>query len=167
MDAAGGRGQGAGQCCQTSSRTGGRQKRRKQEEVSRQTRALTEANRSLAVAASTDYLTNLLNRRGFLAEVESEEAADKHFYAVIDVDNFKSFNDRHGHDTGDVVLQHVAAVLDEVTRDTDLVARWGGEEFIIRFQSTSEQDALDAAGIAGDLVPIRMRIAIKQAGTSP
>ncbi|MEM1081536.1 MAG: diguanylate cyclase [Pseudomonadota bacterium] len=114
-------------------------------EVSEQTQALQQANRSLEVAASTDYLTRLLNRRGFLARVQSEGPVLQHFFAVMDVDNFKQFNDRYGHEIGDQVLQHVADLLRAGTRDDDLVARWGGEEFIVRLNAVNKLAALDAA----------------------
>ena len=115
-----------------------------QVEVGQQTQALQRANRSLEVAASTDYLTNLLNRRGFLARVNAEEPVLQHFFAVIDVDNFKQFNDRYGHETGDLVLQHVADLLREGTRDDDVVARWGGEEFIVRLDAVDRDAAIEA-----------------------
>ncbi|MEN1728205.1 MAG: diguanylate cyclase [Pseudomonadota bacterium] len=119
--------------------------RQLQAEVNQQTEALRRANRSLEVSASTDYLTKLLNRRGFLSRVDAEPPVLQHFFAVIDVDNFKLFNDRFGHETGDQVLQKVAALLLARTRDDDVVARWGGEEFIVRLNAADHHAAIEAA----------------------
>lgn len=57
---------------------------------------------------------------------------------VLDVDNFKQVNDRHGHATGDRVLQTIAQVLQNLTRDDDIVARWGGEEFLLLLMTDRE-----------------------------
>ncbi|MEM9301021.1 MAG: diguanylate cyclase [Pseudomonadota bacterium] len=126
-----------------------------QHEVDRQTRALQEANRSLARAASTDYLTGLLNRRGFLAQVENADPNGQVYFAIIDVDDFKSFNDRFGHDIGDLVLQHVARVLQQATDSNALVARWGGEEFILRLLADDGAAAAAAAERARHAVETR------------
>ncbi len=114
------------------------------QEVDRQTRALREANRSLAQAASTDHLTGLLNRRGFLAQVETVDQSDIRWFALLDVDNFKQFNDQYGHDVGDQVLSHVAEILRESSPPGAHVARWGGEEFIIHFQLPDSSLAINA-----------------------
>ena len=60
---------------------------------------------------------------------------------LIDIDDFKAINDQHGHDIGDKVLVHFSAILDRLTRRSDLVARWGGEEFIIICPQTSIRGA--------------------------
>ncbi len=114
-------------------------------EVNRQTRALREANRSLAQVASTDHLTGLLNRRGFLAQVETTEASLSRWFVILDVDNFKQFNDRYGHDVGDQVLSHVAQIIQQAAPSGTQVARWGGEEFILHFQAANEAAAIEAA----------------------
>lgn len=90
-----------------------------------------------AEAESTrDALTGLPNRRAFERALAREsERADRAgtavAVAVLDVDHFKSVNDRFGHDVGDIVLKCVAERLVEAFRETDLVARWGGEEFAV------------------------------------
>lgn len=83
--------------------------------------------------ARRDELTGLLNRRGFnellasaLADVQDEEHVS---LLLLDIDDFKQINDNHGHPCGDAVLQHVARLLDEVTRNRDCVCRLGGDEF--------------------------------------
>ena len=113
-------------------------------EVSERTAELSEANRQLAEAARVDHLTGLLNRRGFAEEAEAEIRrmfrSGKGFAVVLaDVDNFKQFNDLHGHVCGDHVLKRVAEILQERTRDVDRVARWGGEEFIFLLPETDTE----------------------------
>ncbi|MCB1674901.1 MAG: diguanylate cyclase [Halioglobus sp.] len=115
---------------------------RLEHEVQQRTAQLSEANALLARAASVDPLTGLLNRRGFLeraeAEIQRVSRSGRSFVVVLaDIDNFKRFNDRHGHACGDHVLRCSAATLQEQVRDVDQVARWGGEEFILLLPETS------------------------------
>lgn len=86
--------------------------------------------------AITDDLTGLYNRRGFrlMAEQELRHAQRLNAETIllsIDVDDFKSINDSFGHDEGDRVLKLVAATLNESFRVTDIITRWGGDEFIV------------------------------------
>ena len=86
--------------------------------------------------AITDDLTELYNRRGFrlMAEQELRHAQRLNAETIllsIDVDDFKSINDNFGHDEGDKVLKLVATTLNESFRGTDIIARWGGDEFIV------------------------------------
>ncbi|WP_297736633.1 diguanylate cyclase [uncultured Maricaulis sp.] len=104
----------------------------------------------LRKAALTDHLTGLPNRRAFEALVHralggEAEADRKSALAVFDVDHFKHVNDTHGHDVGDAVLQHVAQVLSRAIRDTDHVARLGGEEFVALIHASSPASASDIA----------------------
>ena len=122
--------------------------RRLEAEVARQTRDLQLANQRLAQAAATDFLTGLPNRRGFYAELESDEGTWKGTVALADVDDFKVLNDRFGHDLGDLVLKNIADAMASAVRPQDLIARWGGEEFIIFF---TEID-LDQAEIIAERV---------------
>ena len=62
--------------------------------------------------------------------------------ALMDIDWFKSVNDRHGHQAGDEVLKRFARVAQESLRTTDLLARWGGEEFLVAFVDTDADAAL-------------------------
>jgi diguanylate cyclase (GGDEF)-like protein len=64
---------------------------------------------------------------------------------LVDVDHFKRVNDSYGHETGDLVLQHVSAVLHEGARTVDVVARLGGEEFVLLLPSTPVEGARDVA----------------------
>lgn len=59
----------------------------------------------------------------------------------LDIDNFKNINDKLGHQKGDVVLKRIATILNENIRQTDLIARWGGEEFIIALIDSSLEDS--------------------------
>lgn len=87
-------------------------------------------------SAECDPLTGLLNRRGFSAisgSVVRHALHSQQSFAVVlfDIDDFKQVNDTQGHDAGDQLLKEFAALLQQYTRSTDLIARWGGEEFIL------------------------------------
>ena len=82
-----------------------------------------------------DHLTGTLNRKSFELELSKTEnlfQRDKKDYAIVffDIDHFKSVNDTYGHDAGDIILQTFASLLLKLTRDTDIIGRYGGEEFI-------------------------------------
>ena len=84
---------------------------------------------------ATDFLTNILNRRAYDEEVQKIERKHSVFssnYALvfIDIDHFKNINDTYGHTCGDIILKTFASVLKELTRQEDIVSRYGGEEFI-------------------------------------
>lgn len=117
--------------------------------VDKRTRELVEKNALLERMATTDELTGLPNRRFFLDSLQRELrkltriATDQQLsLLVIDLDRFKSVNDRYGHITGDAVLRHVAGRLTHAVRATDLPARYGGEEFAILLPDTAETGAL-------------------------
>lgn len=110
--------------------------------------------------ATTDALTGMLNRRAFLEIVERERLrSERHGFPfslmLLDIDHFKLVNDTRGHAAGDAVLKGVAGVLNAVARRTDLVARWGGEEFVVALPQTREA----GARIAGE----RVRRAVAEA----
>lgn len=92
----------------------------------------------LETLSTTDELTGLLNRRGFRDVLDHALANAKRFgesglLAYMDLNGFKTINDRYGHDAGDEVLKTVAEVLSSNLRTTDYVARLGGDEFAILF----------------------------------
>ena len=92
--------------------------------------------RSLLRIATHDQLTGVLNRRGMQVLLQAEWQRSQRYgapFAVIalDVDHFKRVNDTYGHDAGDKVLVALATLLDKEVRDTDRVARMGGEEFLV------------------------------------
>jgi diguanylate cyclase (GGDEF)-like protein len=93
--------------------------------------------RHLRLMVGTDHLTGLSQRRPFLERVEEElqrsTGRSTLSVALLDVDEFKKFNDSHGHLAGDRALQILAARLRKSVRGSDLVARFGGEEFVIAF----------------------------------
>jgi diguanylate cyclase (GGDEF)-like protein len=97
---------------------------------------LETALREVGEHASHDPLTGAMNRRG-INEVFAREAARARrsgqplALALIDLDDFKAINDRHGHAVGDAALIHLTQVLAATLRPTDLCCRWGGEEFVV------------------------------------
>ncbi|MBS1304022.1 diguanylate cyclase [Loktanella sp. SALINAS62] len=112
-------------------------------------RLMDQVNTGLA-AAMTDPLTGLFNRRYALAHLHriAEQACESgcnYALMVADIDHFKSVNDTYGHSVGDRVLMGVGACLRDSFRPDDLVARIGGEEFLIVMPRTSVEDATVAA----------------------
>ena len=102
-----------------------------------------DRGRRLAHEAATDSLTQLLNRAAFTLALERSCAANEPaILAFVDLDNFKDINDSFGHHMGDNVLVEVASRLRGVVRDDDVIARFGGDEFVILVRST--QDEADA-----------------------
>ena len=95
----------------------------------------------------TDGLTNLYNRRHFELTFDREFKRARRYksdlsIAVIDIDLFKSFNDTYGHSCGDYVLKELAYLLVENFRQTDIIFRYGGEEFVILLTETPLENAM-------------------------
>jgi len=108
----------------------------------------------------TDPLTGLSNRRGFMDDARRNiDIANRHKRPIsvlmLDIDHFKAVNDTYGHATGDKVLAGVALVCHKLLRTTDLLARFGGEEFCLLLPETRAENAL--------LLAERLRIAISAA----
>lgn len=108
--------------------------------------ALKSQSDLLQYQANHDVLTNIYNRQYFndLLKTEVNRALryDHPFtLAMFDIDHFKNINDSYGHDVGDEVLINMADLVSNNSRDTDIVARWGGEEFMILLAETSIDDA--------------------------
>jgi diguanylate cyclase (GGDEF)-like protein/PAS domain S-box-containing protein len=104
-------------------------------------------NAELKQLALTDYLTNLYNRRYFMQRGAEEVKRASRYrqplaILMLDIDEFKKVNDRHGHAAGDVALQQVAAALKASLRETDIIGRLGGEEFAILLPDTPLQAAV-------------------------
>lgn len=105
-----------------------------------------EFEHRLSHMAHIDPLTGLANRRLLMErlrqEVERAERYDQRFVlAMLDVDHFKRFNDKHGHDVGDQILVAVARHMEGALRDYDICGRWGGEEFLLVLPQTALVDA--------------------------
>ena len=103
---------------------------------------LDDKNHALEILSVTDKLTGLANRRKLESALQSELLRARRYgkiFSVIllDVDHFKAVNDTYGHQAGDEVLVRLAALLTAKARETDLVGRWGGEEFLIVCPETS------------------------------
>lgn len=97
--------------------------------------------------ATSDGLTGLYNKRAMLEMSEAKLAAAKRFsrklsVLVVDIDFFKKVNDTYGHDVGDIVLKGLAGILRKAKRTTDVVARFGGEEFVIMCEETDRDGAV-------------------------
>ncbi|MDH3629157.1 MAG: diguanylate cyclase [Acidobacteriota bacterium] len=111
---------------------------------------LERARNHLRELAHTDELTLLANRRRFQHYLAREHSRSKRFdhpysLLLIDIDHFKKVNDNFGHPMGDLVLQQLAALLEENVRSTDLAARHGGEEFAIVLAETTLSGGLKLA----------------------
>ncbi len=102
----------------------------------------------LSEKVSIDQLTGVLNRRGLDEAMMREIARAQRggvelSVALLDIDNFKSLNDTYGHHVGDTALQHLVKVIKETVRPTDIVSRFGGEEFVILLPETNLEQAVE------------------------
>jgi diguanylate cyclase (GGDEF)-like protein len=107
------------------------------------TKKLRDANSRLEYLAKSDHLTELANRRHFEKTLnqllaQQDELSDPIGIMLIDIDNFKDINDKYGHAAGDAVLVQIAPILKMNMRPNDLVARYGGDEFVIQMNCASE-----------------------------
>jgi diguanylate cyclase len=94
----------------------------------------------------TDALTRVLNRRGFDEQIASLHSSGSPLsLMLLDIDHFKSVNDTHGHDVGDTVLRETAKVITNSIRSSDVVARFGGEEFVVIMPHAELKAALHVA----------------------
>ncbi|WP_107811785.1 diguanylate cyclase [Campylobacter concisus] len=101
----------------------------------------------IANFANRDFLTGVYNRRFFYSDVEeyiqaAEETNESYAFAMIDVDYFKKINDTYGHDGGDRILKSIAKILNDNTKGSDIVARFGGEEFCVVLKKISREEAV-------------------------
>ncbi|MCU0291104.1 MAG: diguanylate cyclase [Thermoanaerobaculaceae bacterium] len=111
---------------------------------------LESQGRILAHLAAFDDLTGLYNRRSVGAAIQAgcQRAQERHHplaLLMLDLDHFKEVNDRHGHAVGDAVLKELAARLAAAVRDSDVVGRHGGEEFVVMLPDTDARAALAVA----------------------
>jgi diguanylate cyclase (GGDEF)-like protein len=106
----------------------------------------TEQAKQLRALAELDQLTQVLNRHGFNRVLQREvKRSERHqsplSIILMDLDNFKSINDNYGHSTGDRVLHEIAELFGYWIRDTDMIGRWGGEEFAVLLPETTMEQA--------------------------
>lgn len=112
--------------------------------------SLRASQEELMHLSSIDYLTKLYNRRYFsqaseyILELSKRNKTDLSVI-MLDIDNFKEVNDTYGHKLGDKVLVNLSKLLKEHTRKSDVVCRWGGEEFLILLPETNIEGALSIA----------------------
>ena len=120
---------------------------RLRERLSQQNAALTSALEQIQRLATQDDLTGLVNRRhmsDLLAaeNLRRDRSGESPSLVLIDIDLFKRINDEHGHAAGDAVLRRFAEVAAATLRASDVLARWGGEEFLLLLPATDEASAL-------------------------
>ena len=118
--------------------------------LSRQNVELGDLNKKFREMAIRDGLTGLFNHRHAQDRLNEEYERSRRFqrrFSILfmDVDNFKFFNDNNGHQAGDEVLKTISQIMTSAIRDSDLVARWGGEEFIIIAAETNAKQACELA----------------------
>lgn len=114
--------------------------------VKQRTAELEAANQQLRQLSHTDSLTGLMNRRALqyavsLLQTQRSRTQAPMTLVLMDIDHFKDINDQYGHDIGDAVLVEVARYLQQRLRSQDLLARWGGEEFLLLMPNTEVEQA--------------------------
>jgi diguanylate cyclase (GGDEF)-like protein/PAS domain S-box-containing protein len=119
--------------------------------VIKRTKELEELNKQLRISCDTDFLTKLSNRCFYERRLGENISTAKRnntslSLLMIDIDNFKTYNDYYGHDCGDIALCKVAKSIEKsLQRETDLVSRFGGEEFVVLLPSTDAENAFTIA----------------------
>jgi diguanylate cyclase (GGDEF)-like protein len=121
-----------------------------EDRILQRTLELLQANRKLEELATTDPLTGIANRRKMTEQIAQELERARRFHhplslLMIDIDHFKRINDTYGHDVGDQAIMRVATLLTASLRAVDLVARFGGEEFVLLMPETHVAVAAHAA----------------------
>jgi diguanylate cyclase (GGDEF)-like protein len=115
--------------------------------LNRERIARTNAEDRASTAAYTDFITGLLNRRGFVLALDSLKDRGPLALAILDLDHFKRVNDTHGHAAGDAILREVGRLLVQLAPDSAKLARLGGDEFAVLLVGTSATRA-DASDLA-------------------
>lgn len=126
--------------------------REKTRQIEEANHTLAEKNVQLQAMAETDFLTGLYNRRYFIKSLKRSlgllsrgKGGGSLSLILLDIDHFKEVNDNQGHDAGDLILTSLAKLLRTTCRDTDIIARFGGEEFIILLPGTKAKGAVKLA----------------------
>ena len=113
-------------------------------------------HRAVEIRAQMDALTGLRNHGTFREELEEATSGSEPFaLLMLDLDDFKAYNDQHGHEAGNVLLKSIATAIRGVCREADQVYRYGGDEFSLILPRTRLEDAVDVAE--------RVRAAIRDA----
>ncbi|MDE3271704.1 GGDEF domain-containing protein [Pseudoalteromonas sp. G4] len=104
-------------------------------------------NHSLIKLATTDPLTGVFTRRYFIdkATEKLSESNPRFCILMLDIDHFKKINDKYGHNAGDLALVEFCSLMEKNLRDSDLFARWGGEEFIVMLPHIALSSAAEKA----------------------
>ena len=131
-------------------RDGSQSMKSKLNEYKKTTQSLSSKLEETGAKALVDTLTNVLNRNAYNMKItqmirEFSQLKNYFYMLVLDIDHFKKFNDDHGHKAGDRVLRSVAASVQGSLRASDLVFRYGGEEFIVLLNGIQEEIALKLA----------------------
>lgn len=136
---------------------------------------LSRAHEKVFQLASTDGLTGLANRRTFQSAMgnmidRAHRQSSKMALLLCDIDHFKQVNDTYGHPFGDEALRHVATILHEAVRSTDLAARYGGEEFAVLLENSNEAGAkqlaerirsrIETLRLVCDATPVQLTISL-------
>ncbi|MEC5400280.1 sensor domain-containing diguanylate cyclase [Uliginosibacterium sp. H1] len=135
-------------------------------ELSASKEQLEVQNQELQRLASVDAMTGVLNRRAFFPRFEAayKDALTRNMqfsFVMCDIDKFKTINDVYGHPAGDRVIQAFASVLQRTARDTDIVCRYGGEEFCVALPLTDPRQALAFAERVREQVDAELRHCIE------
>ncbi len=148
----------------------GERTRELEELVEERTHALEEANATLEALSNTDGLTGIANRRAFDCRLDQEWRRGQRTgrplaLLMLDLDNFKHYNDRYGHLSGDRCLRAVAGILARAGRRADeIAARYGGEEFVVLLPETACDEAV---GVAQLIQKAIWALALPHEGTVP
>ena len=118
--------------------------------VKERTSELAEVNRELAEMAMTDKLTGIANRRRLENQVKIEIKRSRRFgfdfgFILFDIDHFKSINDQYGHESGDAAIKAVAGIGTAALREIDLIARMGGDEFVMVIPRAAKEETFNIA----------------------
>ncbi|WP_017754120.1 GGDEF domain-containing protein [Calidifontibacillus oryziterrae] len=137
--------------------------REKNRQLNKENYKIKTLNEKLKIISVQDNLTKVLNRNGYEEYLHSEwtqatRTGDPLSVLLLDVDNFKSYNDTYGHQSGDVILKKVAMTIQESVRGSDIVGRYGGEEFIIILPRTNREMAnVTAEKIRSNIENLRIK----------
>jgi diguanylate cyclase len=127
------------------------------EQVAEQTAKLTNLNDQLYINSRVDSLTSLLNRGAFDEDAQTEQQRcinENMAYgiAIIDIDHFKKINDQYGHTAGDKCIKHVANRLTQVFDSSNLIARYGGEEYVVMITNANFDECLSFCELLRSLI---------------